>query len=450
MTSAAPTGKTRTLKRGDRIGGKLKLLRSLAEGGMGSVWVARNMATEADVAIKVLRSGREDERADAAERFRHEAKLGATLAHRNITCVFDLLEDDDGSLVLIMELLRGETLQDYLKSKGALSTKEAVAIIVPILSALQHAHDHGVVHRDVKPANIFLHVDPDGHVIPKLLDFGIAKVRAASLQTLHGSVLGTPRYMSPEQVRVSKELDGRSDLFSVGVVLYELITGENPFSAPSASASLAQVLEVEIDPDPRIDARVWLEMRRALSKHVHERHASASVLGKALCSAIGESETALAASLHREKPIRERDEGHDEPTSAGSAHTLDQTGAPAKSRRRPQTLLMLGVAVVLVLGGGGVLLSRAVTNSKPSPLEPLPPVVVSPGSTKEIPRGATLVPSGEVPASQAGQRTPDIELDPPLGTAKTPASSIRPRVPPSPPKPHASSTVKPVARTPGF
>src|SRR5262249_9067057 len=146
---------------------------------------------------------------------------------------------------------------------------------------------------------MLLHVDPDGTVTPKLLDFGIAKAKDSSIDTRTGDALGTPSYMSPEQVR-SSDLDGRSDLFSCAVVLYELITGNSPFSGPSPTAILANVLELEVDPDPRIEPRVWLEIHRALSKQAYQRHASAKEFSAALCTATGETEQALVQSLRRE------------------------------------------------------------------------------------------------------------------------------------------------------
>jgi len=220
---------------------------------MGWVWVARNEGTGADVALKVLRpEGAELD--DAVKRFRYEARLGSMLHHRSITRAFDLVEEGDGTLVLVMELLRGQTLQAYLHEKEALTSKEAVAIAVPILSALEHAHEMGIIHRDVKPANVYLAMEPDGRVIPKLLDFGIAKGQALNLHTLEGKVLGTPAYMSPEQIRATtNELTGRSDLFSMGVVLYEMLTGKPPFTASNAPALAYQHVN---SPVPRLPQRL--------------------------------------------------------------------------------------------------------------------------------------------------------------------------------------------------
>jgi serine/threonine protein kinase len=286
---------------GARVGGKYVLLRRIAAGGMGDVWVARNETTDAHVALKILRPNR-DVRTQADERFRREAKLGGLLGHRSIARIFDFLDESDGTLILVMELLRGETLENHLQALGPVPTREALAMMIPVLSALQHGHEHGVIHRDVKPANVFLHLEPDGRVIPKLLDFGIAKIPYSGTKTVDGLVLGTPSYMSPEQIRGEDGLDGRSDLFSVGVVLYELLTGTCPFGAPGASASIAAVLQGAVDPDPRIDPRLWVELQRSLAKRPAERHASAADMAAALCAAAGETEDGLGAVLKRAKP----------------------------------------------------------------------------------------------------------------------------------------------------
>ncbi len=305
MVAANPKAPARQLAPGDRFAGKYVLARRIAVGGMGEIWVAKNAATSADVALKVLR-GDLDRKLEVEARFRHEAQLGAMLAHRNIVRVFDLLEEPDGSLLLVMELLRGETLRRYLKNHGAISATEAVAIMLPVLSALQHAHEMGIVHRDLKPANILLAVDPDGHVTPKLLDFGIAKIPASGVKTMFGRVLGTPRYMSPEQIRTDPKIDGRSDIFSAGTLLVEMLTGSSPFLASSPSASLAAVLEQQVDPDPRIDPKLWLVINRALAKRPYERYASASEFAAALRAALSATEADFQDTLKRSKPPLEQ------------------------------------------------------------------------------------------------------------------------------------------------
>lgn len=480
--SAARTEGSRSRQPGDRLARKLELVRHLGEGGMGTVWVARNLATEAEVAIKVLRSHRDDDE-HAADRFRHEARLGARLEHRNITRVFDLLEDDDGSLVLVMELLQGQTLEAAYKAKGALSTREAVEIIVPILGALQHAHEHGVVHRDVKPSNVFLHVDPDGHTTPKLLDFGIAKTHDASVLTRTGDALGSPSYMSPEQVRASKKLDGRSDLFSTGVVLYEILTGENPFQASSPTAVLAQVLELEIDPDPRIDPRVWLEIQRALSKQAYERHPSASNLAEALSRAAG---LVHVTSLRREKvaarvegpasdarPLPLRDHESHEAHEAHEARDVDDGNGPAAGDDEPavsvrrararRLLLLAGAALVLVIAALLVLRSRAgesgshqaATQTASAPTASAPTVTTPEGtapSSSAVTSAVTSAPSVEPPP----RRDPAaLRQNAPIGShVASPRHPVvaasAPRTSPPKAAPPPSAPPASVARTPGF
>ncbi len=172
----------RRFETGERIAGKCRLRRRLATGSMGGeVWLAPNVSTGADLTLKLLaRGGSELEREMQVEaRFRNEACMTAGLAHRNIVKVFDLVEEKDGTLAVVMERLRGETLFAYLQRLGPRPPRDALAIMIPILNALGDAHDRGIVHRDVTPSNIFLAVDRDGHVTPKLVDFGIAKSRSS-------------------------------------------------------------------------------------------------------------------------------------------------------------------------------------------------------------------------------------------------------------------------------
>jgi serine/threonine protein kinase len=280
------------------LGGKYLLEKRIAIGGMGDVWVARDRETDERVALKILRTTKE-ERTRAHARFRHEAKLAGLLGHPGIVRVYDLIEEPDETLVLVMELLHGESLDHTIAARGPLPTREAVAIITRVLAALEDGHEHGIIHRDVKPANIFL---ANGHartLVPKLLDFGIAKMIDTSKETTKGRLLGTPRYMSPEQIMAPSTIDARSDLFSAAVVLYELLTGLCPFDAPSLADVAEAVVTHEVDPDQRIEPKLWIEMRRALRKRPNERHASAGEMARAFCAAIGETEESLASALVR-------------------------------------------------------------------------------------------------------------------------------------------------------
>jgi serine/threonine-protein kinase len=410
---------------------------------MGSVWIGRNEVTGADVALKVLRPERA-ELNDVLTRFRYEARLGSMLHHRSITRAFDLIEEPDNTLVLVMELLRGETLQACLKERQTLPPREAVAIAVPILSALDHAHEMGIVHRDVKPANIYLAMEPDGHVIPKLLDFGIAKGQSLNAHTLEGKVLGTPAYMSPEQIRAaSDELTGRSDLFSMAVVLYEMLTGKPPFDAGVPSATLAAVLELKVDPDPRIEPRLWLEIERALSKRPNERHESARAMAMALCEAVGETEGGLAGSLRRTRPppptelddLPTREEAMPPPEPLYATNAIAVSRSINTRRRTPTTAWIAGGAALAVLIF--VLTAVTLTRSRPSVSNATPSSPSATASAPEQEPNAKPPPSAE--ALNTDTATPVAN---PSGTAHGPPTRVK--------TPRNPRRAKPIATTPGF
>jgi serine/threonine-protein kinase len=419
------------LEAGARVAARYRLVRLLASGGMGQVWVARSEATGAEVALKVLH--RSDNPTKDA-RFRNEARFGAGLSHRNVVRVFDLLEEDDGTLVLVMELLRGEPLADLLARRGPLSTPEALAVLLPLLSGLGHAHASGVVHRDVTPANVFLSVEPDGEVIPKLVDFGIAKEPVAASVTLEGAVLGTPRYMAPEQIRAASDIDGRADLFSVAVIAYELVTGVSPFAAPTPAASLAAVLEAPVDPDPRIEPRVWVELQRALAKRPYQRHKDAAEMAEALRAAIGANDATLAALLRRDPPVRGEPWGQ-AAARAGAAATADGQSLDAVQRataRRWGVLGAVGVAAAVV---GAIAVFRPPRPSLPAAQAPTP---ADSGEAVVVP---VPVPSPAPVATQTEETAASTAAPPPASTASP--QPARPAV-------HHASRPRPVATTPGF
>lgn len=420
------------------LGGKIRLVRRIGRGGMGDVWVARNESTRAELAVKTL--ARVERTAIADERFRREARLAATISHRNVVRVFDLVDESDGTLGLVMELLRGSSLEDVLRERGRLGTREAVAVALPILSALNHVHELGVVHRDVKPANVFFSVEPDGHVIPKLLDFGIAKLPAASALTLDGSVLGTPHYMAPEQIRARDDLDGRSDLFSLAVVLYEMLTGVSPFAKETATASLAAVIEHDPDPDPAIEPRLWYVLWRALSKRPYERYATCADFADALRGAVGATEEELGQAL---LGIRPRLPPPSSPSIESTSMALTNAHRRPASPRSGLVVGLVAAGFAAVTAAGFIVL---LTRSSPSsaPAQPPPPAsTIAPAMTAS----ATPVeptPSAEpvpTPRASASARKPA-----PSASAAPPASaSVAP--PASAPKPRGRSSV---ATTPGF
>ena len=326
---------------------------------MAVVYAGKNERTGADVALKVVHHGAYTEEARA--RFEHEASISGRLEHRNIVRVYDFLKDEAGASVLVMECLRGETLAALLARRQKLDVRETLAIVLPLLAALDHTHRAGIVHRDVKPSNVFIALGSDGEIVPKLLDFGIATRPLFSPHlTAEDEVLGTPRAMSPEQIRGDSVLDGRSDIFSVASLVVEMLTAVPPFGAKTAAASLVAVLERDVDPSPEIPARLFVELDRALRKRSYERHATAKELGACLREACGPLDD---ADLDRALQGLELVDGtRAEPFSPGSpASPASSASSPERSPRRGRArnaIAPLAVGVFLVTATAFALGSR--------------------------------------------------------------------------------------------
>ena len=215
----------------------------LGQGGMGALFLALDPAIDRLVAIKVLRVDNPDVR----ERFQREARLAARLQHPNIVTVYDVGEHD-GQPFIAMEYIPGETLAELIRRRAPLDTRQRVELVIEICSGLAFAHKHGIVHRDIKPANLILSRDSN---ILKILDFGIARAGESGL-TQVGMVIGTPNYMSPEQVR-GDAIDHRSDIFAVGLVLYELLVYRQAFEAETQPAVLMKILSDQPAPLAMLD-----------------------------------------------------------------------------------------------------------------------------------------------------------------------------------------------------
>ncbi len=237
-------------KTGQIIDGRYKIIRLLGKGGMGAVYLGQHMVIGKQVAIKFLRADLTDN-SDMIERFYREARAAAEIGHRNIIDVTDVGQYAEGEFYLIMEYLEGQNLAEVLARTGPLDLATACGVLEPVLLALGAAHEKGIVHRDLKPENIFLVRASYGDPIIKLIDFGISKfIRETrpSRLTRTGFTLGTPAYMSPEHVRSPKYIDHRSDLFSIGVIFYELLTGSLPFDGDDYYQLLSSILTT--DPKP--------------------------------------------------------------------------------------------------------------------------------------------------------------------------------------------------------
>ena len=235
---------TTSLAQGALVAGKYRLLRQLGEGAMGAVWAARNEHTSGQVALKLI-LGRGPE---LRLRLLREAQACCQIRHKNVIQIHDVGQTDSGDPFLVMELLSGETLADLLGRKRRLNQREAAVIGRDVARALGAAHEKGIVHRDLKPDNIFLHNQPgeDARVV-KVLDFGVSKnlLLADGARTMLGGPIGSPSYMSPEQASGDRDIDARADIWSLGVLLFEMLTGERPFLG-EAQEVIDRILRAEI------------------------------------------------------------------------------------------------------------------------------------------------------------------------------------------------------------
>ena len=254
--------------------GRYKVLSELGQGAMGVVYKARDPLIDRIVAIKTINLGLAlDEKEEYEGRFYQEAKAAGRLSHPNIVTIYDVGKNDEIAYIA-MEFLEGRELRDIMNDEGLLPTHQVLDIVAQVEQGLAYAHENDIVHRDVKPSNIM--VIRDGHV--KITDFGIARMASSSVRTQTGMVLGSPKYMSPEQV-MGKLIDQRSDIFSLGVMLYEMLTGLAPFTGDNVNAIMYQTLNTVPPPpstlNPAVPEMVNFIVAKALTKGLEERYQNA-------------------------------------------------------------------------------------------------------------------------------------------------------------------------------
>jgi serine/threonine protein kinase len=338
---------------GDVIDGKYELEALLGKGGMGEVWTAHNATLNVRRAVKLIRA---DAGADSTDRLLNEAQAAARLAEPAIVRVFDFGKTTAGDPYIVMEMLEGEDLMSIIRRRERLSPVKAVRVLLPLIRALVGAHAHGIVHRDLKPENIFLAKLPDGRVQPKLLDFGIAKLKnAIGLRlTTDGAVMGSPLYMAPEQAR-GEDVDERADIWALSVVLYEAITGQLPFPGDDRAQVIRAVEEVNparLSEHNVSDDSLWPIISRGLAKRREDRWPTMEELGRALAlwlQAQGFIDDVTGASLEAvwfrssrqslfgssSPPLRASLSG---PTDAPTPVPMLATGQPVLKRLAPLAL----------------------------------------------------------------------------------------------------------------
>jgi hypothetical protein len=327
--------------------GKYRIVGQVGRGGAGIVYRAIDQTLQRDVAIKTLNP--ELANSEVMKRFRAEATILAKLNHPHIATIYEMFRSET-DLLMVMEFVRGETLDKLSARLGPMAAERAAYVIDRILSALEHAHRAGVVHRDMKPANVM--VTEGGGV--KIMDFGIARVRGAEQMTIDGRLMGTPAYMPPEQV-LGQEVDGRADLYSVGVVLYRLLAGALPFNADSALAMMQrQILE---QPTPlqvhRPDLPDWCDpiVRRALAKMPEDRFQTAEEFREELRHATGALVTAdFAQSFAIDVPAGDT---VDLSQPAPEATVSEPAASPLRRWRRALVLANVAAALVIIAGALG-------------------------------------------------------------------------------------------------
>jgi serine/threonine protein kinase len=256
---------------------RYRILRKLGEGGMGVVYLAEHVVIEKKIALKVLFPDL-TRRSDLVQRFMQEAKSASRIGHENVIDITDFGQSPEGYVFIAMEYLVGQDLGQVLKASGAMPWSRVQPIVLQIVKALRAAHERGIVHRDMKPENVFVLPRDDGREFVKVLDFGIAKVLGldedAPRLTRTGMIFGTPEYMSPEQAQ-GQQVDHRVDIYSVGCILYHMLTGEVPFKAESFMGILSKhMLEMPVAPslrNPAIEPRIEALINRAMDKDPSKR-----------------------------------------------------------------------------------------------------------------------------------------------------------------------------------
>jgi eukaryotic-like serine/threonine-protein kinase len=343
------------------IDGRYRLCRPLGEGGMGWVWEAVHVFTNKRFALKFLKRSNEDDR----KRFEREVRAAAAIQHPNVIEVHDFIALPDGTLVMVMDLLEGETLGAVIKRVRRIELPELAAIMLPVVSALEATHAVGIVHRDLKPDNIFL-ARAKGEVVVKVLDFGTAKLMASeglaaqsTALTSTGAIVGTPYYMSPEQVLSEKDVDARADIWSLGILVYECLSGVRPTEADTLGRVLKRIIVADFEPIekhcPELPGEVAALVTRMLAADREQRPSSVAEIRAVLESRAAPTIPAFAAPSGGIRVVTagstgDVGDGRGDTQRAGAV-TVSAVAPSPLARRR--VFYMAGMAALVLLGVGG-------------------------------------------------------------------------------------------------
>lgn len=393
----------------------VRLVRPLAEGGMGKVWIAEHTALATEVVVKFLSKDFSDN-ADAVARFKREAAVAASVKSPHVVQVLDYGVLTGGPPFIVMEHLEGRDLGEHLEAFGPMGLPDVAALVAQVAKGLGKAHQVGVVHRDIKPSNIFLCDGDGGEIFVKLLDFGVAKrTQLADNKTTTGMVIGTPHYMSPEQILADREVDARSDLWSLGVVAFQALTGKLPFDGATVGAitlaihhSTPRVTAHRADLSPAVDE--WFA--KICAREPDARYASAREAAQALTAAVGDAPS--GHQLVRPPMLTLPDPS--EPSLGAAAISSPRpvtslsTSFPVSSaaKRKPPVAWIAGAAVAVL----GLAILTVVAVQKPSKETP------TSAAANVAPPSPAAVPSAQASASEPASPAPE-----PSATADVPAST---------------------------
>jgi tRNA A-37 threonylcarbamoyl transferase component Bud32 len=423
-----------TLAVGEVVADKYRIERLIGCGGMAEVYAAVNVRTERRVALKwilpMLARNRE-----VMLRFRREALAAGRIVHPNVVAIFDVVEHQ-GSACMVMELLEGEMLSERLVRLGPLPFVEAVAIILPTMRGVAAAHAQKVIHRDLKPHNIFLCLDAAGSICEvKVLDFGVSKLAVVDAAnagdiTLSGNVVGTPEYMAPEQVRSGKGVDHRIDIYSLGVVLYEMLAGRAPFVNQHFSGLMLEIMQNEAPPlskfRPDVPRRLAGVIQRAMARDPDRRFADVPAFIGAL-EAVARDDLKMLVGTPPEGVLTRA--GFPRPTPPTASEPLE---VPRAKRREAlwiggsaalMILAVIGLVAAWRVRSGRDLARRTAAEARLQP-SPRPPIEAEVGSPPTRGASAGAVPSAGVAAPEGIGAPPGAA--PASQTAASEAAARRP------------------------